>query len=151
NPISTETVEAIRIVPARSAATAMSLISTSGESNVSGRGHQPEPVAKPGGRFGASLIALLPGHYSRRGPLRRRFGPCAGALRAGERLGAVAEAFGLGRLLLEVLVDLEEVLDLLPVRRGHVVDVVHVCPDRIAERDADELLVRPLLVGHVEH
>src|SRR5207248_9601907 len=40
-PISTETVDASRIVPASSAAIAMSLISTSGDQNVRGRGHQP--------------------------------------------------------------------------------------------------------------
>jgi hypothetical protein len=43
SPISTEIVEARRIVPARIAAIAMSLVSTSlaGEPVVVGRGHQP--------------------------------------------------------------------------------------------------------------
>ena len=52
-PTSTEIIEATRIVAARTAAIAMLLISTSGEANVRGRGHQ-----LPWERLGASLIAL---------------------------------------------------------------------------------------------
>src|SRR5579859_1180727 len=67
-----------------------------------------------------------------------------------QRLGAVPEPVRGRRLVLEVLVDLEEVLDLLPERRGDVVDVVDGRPDGVAQRHADQLLVRAFLVRHVE-
>ena len=65
-------------------------------------------------------------------------------------LGAVAEAAGLDLLLLEVLVDLEEVLDLVAELGRDVVHVVDTHPGGILERDAEDLLVRPLRVGHVK-
>src|SRR5262249_19479007 len=70
---------------------------------------------------------------------------------AGLRLGAIAEDTCDDRaLLVEVLVDLEEVLDLVTELRRDVVDVRQPPPDRVAQRDADDLLVRALLVGHVK-
>src|SRR5256714_1109205 len=74
--------------------------------------------------------------------------------RCGEdRLGliAVPPAARLGLLRrLEVLVALEEVLDLVAQLVRDVVDVDHALEGGVAERDAQELLVRPLLVLHVE-
>ena len=52
---------------------------------------------------------------------------------------------------LQVLVDLEEVLDLQPVELGHVGDVLQMGHPRVARGYAKELVVRPLLVGHLEH
>src|SRR4051794_24881461 len=66
------------------------------------------------------------------------------------RLGAVPVTARLGLLRLQVLVDLEEVLDLVPQLRRDVVDVARRAPHRVVERDAEHLLVRPLLVRHVE-
>ena len=66
-------------------------------------------------------------------------------------LGAVAETAGLDLLLLEVLVDLEEVLDLVAELGRDVVHVVNAHPGGVAERHAEDLLVRALRVGHVEH
>ena len=67
-------------------------------------------------------------------------GRAAGPLRALDRLAG-----------LQVLVDLKEVLDLQPVKLGHVVDVLQVRLPRVARGDAEDLVVRALLVGHLEH
>src|SRR5580692_2179076 len=64
----------------------------------------------------------------------------AGPVRALDRLAG-----------LEVLVDLEEVLDLQPVKLGHVVDVLQVGLPRIARGHAQNLVVPALLFGHSEH
>jgi hypothetical protein len=64
----------------------------------------------------------------------------AGPVRALDRLAG-----------LQVLVDLKEVLDLQPVKLGHVVDVLQVRLPRVARGDAKDLVVRALLVGHREH
>src|SRR5258708_25986463 len=63
---------------------------------------------------------------------------------------AVAEAVRDRLLLLEVLVHLEEVLDLVAQLRGDVVHVRDAHPRGILQRHADDLVVRPLLVLHVE-
>src|SRR5579859_1454023 len=67
------------------------------------------------------------------------------------RLVAAAPAARL-RLLrrLEVLIALEEVLDLVAQLVLDVVDVVHALERGVAVRHAEELLVRPFLVRHVE-
>src|SRR3954462_11656088 len=67
------------------------------------------------------------------------------------RLVAVPPAARLGLLRrLEILVALEEVLDLVAQLVLDVVYVDHALEGGVAERDAQELLVRPLLVLHVE-
>src|SRR5215204_1765841 len=63
----------------------------------------------------------------------------------------VAPAEGLDRLVLELLVDGEEVLD-LPQQVGRdLVDLVDVVPVGVGQGDDQQLLVRALVVGHVEH
>src|SRR4051812_40495284 len=71
-------------------------------------------------------------------------------------LGLRLDAADPGRALdalagLEVLVDLEEVLDLQAVELAQVVDVAEVLQARIVGRDAEDLVVAALLVGHAEH
>jgi hypothetical protein len=78
-PTSTETIEAKRIDVARTAAIAMSLISTSRSTVQRGRGHQRQEP-----RLGASLIALRRGHYTRKARQRRAY-PTVPVL-GGERL-----------------------------------------------------------------
>src|SRR5205823_3557799 len=78
------------------------------------------------------------------------FGPATRGLDHVTRLGGAAVTAGRGLLLLEILVDLEEVLDLAAMLRVEVADVVHVPPGRVMRGGADDLLVRPLLVRHVE-
>lgn len=52
---------------------------------------------------------------------------------------------------LQVLVDLEEVGDLQPVEVRDVADVLHGGVARVVGGDAQDLLVRALLVLHHEH
>ena len=66
-------------------------------------------------------------------------------------VGAIAVPARLDLRLLEVLVDLEEVLDLVAQLGRDVVHVRDPHPCRVLQRHADDLLVRALLVGHVEH
>src|SRR5262249_26134312 len=66
------------------------------------------------------------------------------------RLRPVTKSTRLGRFPLEVLVDLKEMLDLVTQRRRDIVDVRDVAPGRVVERNTQHLLVRPLLVRHVE-
>src|SRR5256886_2730823 len=84
---------------------------------------------------------------------RRRSGARAHAGRVEDLRGLcpVAPAARLGPLRgLQVLVALEEVLDLVAQLGVDVVDVAHALERRVAERHAQHLLVRPLLVRHVE-
>jgi tetratricopeptide (TPR) repeat protein len=67
-------------------------------------------------------------------------GRAAGPVRALNRLAG-----------LQVLVDLKEVLDLQPVKLGHVIDVLQMSLPRVARGDAKDLVVGALLVGHLEH
>ena len=78
-------------------------------------------------------------------PLERRVDLELG-LGAADPVGALDGLAGL-----EVLVDLEEVLDLEAVELRHVVDVADVLHPRVAGRDAEDLVVAALLVGHAEH
>jgi tetratricopeptide (TPR) repeat protein len=76
----------------------------------------------------------------------------AGALHLRLGAGAVRPVRALdGLARLQVLVDLEEVLDLQPVEFGDVVDVLQVLLPRVVRGDAEDLVVRALLVGHLEH
>jgi tetratricopeptide (TPR) repeat protein len=76
----------------------------------------------------------------------------ARALDLGLRGRPVGPVRALDRLTgLEVLVDLEEVLDLQPVKLGDVVDVLQMRLPRVARGHAKDLVVRALLVGHREH
>jgi tetratricopeptide (TPR) repeat protein len=76
----------------------------------------------------------------------------ARALHLGLGGHAVGPVRALDRLAgLQVLVDLKEVLDLQPVKLGHVVDVLQVRLPRVTRGDAKDLVVRALLVGHREH
>src|SRR5829696_9166692 len=61
----------------------------------------------------------------------------------------VAPAEGLDRLVLELLVDAEEVLDLAQQVRRDLVDPVDVVPVGVGQGDDQQLLVRALVVGHV--
>jgi hypothetical protein len=56
-----------------------------------------------------------------------------------------------GLAWLQVLVHLEEMLDLKPVKLGHVGDVLQVRHPRVTRGHAKDLVVRTLLVGHLEH
>src|SRR4029077_1161972 len=103
--------------------------------------------------------ALRPqGDCPPRGALARAAGDAPARLGAraggGEdllRLLAVAPAARLGPLRrLEILVALEEVLDLVSQLRRDVVDVADAVERGVADRLAEKLLVRPLLVRHVE-
>ena len=85
-----------------------------------------------------------------RAPAEDRYGASPRLVDDHLGLGAVAEAARLDLLLLEILVDLEEVLDLVAELGRDVVDVADAHPGGVLERDAEDLLVRPLLVRHVE-
>src|SRR5829696_2872813 len=63
----------------------------------------------------------------------------------------VAPAEGFDRLVLELLVDAEEVLDLAQQVRGDLLDPVDVVPVGVGQGDDQQLLVGALVVGHVEH
>jgi hypothetical protein len=52
---------------------------------------------------------------------------------------------------LEVFVDLEEVLYFQPVELRQVPDVTQVFLPHVGDWDAQHLVVRALLVGHLEH
>src|SRR6185437_16105257 len=79
---------------------------------------------------------------------------CVALAGAGEDLLRVVAVAPAARLRpfrrLEVLVALEEVLDLVAQLVLDVVDVGHSFERRVARRDTQELLVRTLLVLHVE-
>src|SRR6185312_1978430 len=64
----------------------------------------------------------------------------------GERVPPVR----LDRLVFEVLVDVEEVLDFFLQLSGHVIEALDVGPARIADRHADHLVVGAFLVPHLE-
>jgi tetratricopeptide (TPR) repeat protein len=96
-------------------------------------------LAEAGLRGGALPALVLHVALARALDLGLRRRP-AGPVRALDRLTG-----------LEVLVDLEEMLDLQPVKLGDVVDVLQMRLPRVARRHAKDLVVRALLVGHREH
>ncbi len=70
--------------------------------------------------------------------------------------GLRGDAIGPGRVVdtlawFQLLVDGEEVVDLEPVELGHVLEFAQLLEPRVAGRDADDLVVAALLVGHPEH
>src|SRR3954451_3938820 len=67
-----------------------------------------------------------------------------------ERVFARVPAVDRHLLLLEVLVDREEVLDLVAQLLRHVVELLERVPGRVGERDAQHLVVDPLVVLHPE-
>src|SRR6266498_2889274 len=87
------------------------------------------------GRSLASIAQPAPG--------RLDFGLGGGAADPGRALDAFARLKG--------LVDLEKVLDLEPVELRQVVDIAQVLLARVVRRDAQDLVVAALLIGHPEH